>query len=287
MEQITMEKYHCMGNDYLVYDPNRNPMPLHRAAIARLCDRHFGIGADGILVGPCFDNDRMSVKIYNADGSEAEKSGNGMAIIARYLRDRNYVQKNSISVDTIAGVEHVFYLNEEGTRLKVSMGLPSFWSDEIPMTGQRREVINEILVFDKIPYVTTCLSLGNPHCVIWMNEISKELVCRIGNISESAEYFPEKVNTQLLNVLDRTNIQIEIYERGVGYTLASGSCACAAASAAYRMGLADRNMYVHMPGGLLEVEIRDDGEVYMVAGVGYVGSIVLGNGFCEELRALD
>ena len=287
MEQITMEKYHCMGNDYLVYDPNRNPMPLHRAAIARLCDRHFGIGADGILVGPCFDNDRMSVKIYNADGSEAEKSGNGMAIIARYLRDRNYVQKNSISFDTIAGVEHVFYLNEEGTRLKVSMGLPSFWSDEIPMTGQRREVINEILVFDKIPYVTTCLSLGNPHCVIWMNEISKELVCRIGNISESAEYFPEKVNTQLLNVLDRTNIQIEIYERGVGYTLASGSCACAAASAAYRMGLADRNMYVHMPGGLLEVEIRDDGEVYMVAGVGYVGSIVLCNGFCEELRALD
>ena len=287
MEQITMEKYHCMVNDYLVYDPNRNPMPLHRAAIARLCDRHFGIGADGILVGPCFDNDRMSVKIYNADGSEAEKSGNGMAIIARYLRDRNYVQKNSISFDTIAGVEHVFYLNEEGTRLKVSMGLPSFWSDEIPMTGQRREVINEILVFDKIPYVTTCLSLGNPHCVIWMNEISKELVCRIGNISESAEYFPEKVNTQLLNVLDRTNIQIEIYERGVGYTLASGSCACAAASAAYRMGLADRNMYVHMPGGLLEVEIRDDGEVYMVAGVGYVGSIVLGNGFCEELRALD
>ena len=287
MEQITMEKYHCMGNDYLVYDPNRNPMPLHRAAIARLCDRHFGIGADGILVGPCFDNDRMSVKIYNADGSEAEKSGNGMAIIARYLRDRNYVQKNSISFDTIAGVEHVFYLNEEGTRLKVSMGLPSFWSDEIPMTGQRREVINEILVFDKIPYVTTCLSLGNPHCVIWMNEISKELVCRIGNISESAEYFPEKVNTQLLNVLDRTNIQIEIYERGVGYTLASGSCACAAASAAYRMGLADRNMYVHMPGGLLEVEIRDDGEVYMVAGVGYVGSIVLGTGFCEELRALD
>ena len=287
MEQITMEKYHCMGNDYLVYDPNRNPMPLHRAAIARLCDRHFGIGADGILVGPCFDNDRMSVKIYNADGSEAEKSGNGMAIIARYLRDRNYVQKNSISFDTIAGVEHVFYLNEEGTRLKVSMGLPSFWSDEIPMTGQRREVINEILVFDKIPYVTTCLSLGNPHCVICMNEISNELVCRIGNISESAEYFPEKVNTQLLNVLDRTNIQIEIYERGVGYTLASGSCACAAASAAYRMGLADRNMYVHMPGGLLEVEIRDDGEVYMVAGVGYVGSIVLGNGFCEELRALD
>lgn len=286
MEQITVEKYHCMGNDYLVYDPNRNKMPLKKAAIARLCDRHFGIGADGILAGPYLDSGKMSVKIYNADGSEAEKSGNGMAIIARYLRDQNYVQKNSVSFDTIGGEENVFYLNEEGTRLKVSMGRPTFWSDEIPVSGPRREMINEILVFDKIPYVTTCLSLGNPHCVIWMNEISKELVCRIGAISESAEYFPEKVNTQLLNVLDRTNIQIEIYERGVGYTLASGSCACAAASAAYRMGLADRNMYVHMPGGLLEVEIRDDGEIYMVAEAGYVGSIVLGNDFSEELRAL-
>ena len=90
--------------------------------------------------------------------------------------------------------------------------------------------------------------MGNPHCVIWMNEISKEMVCRIGEHSETSEYFPEKVNTQILNVLDRTNIQIEIYERGVGYTLASGSCACAAASAAYRLGLADPHMYVHMPG---------------------------------------
>lgn len=286
MEQITIEKYHCMGNDYLVYDPNRNTTELTKPMIAALCDRHFGIGADGILVGPYREPEQMFVKIYNADGSEAEKSGNGMGIIGRYLRDRSYVQQKGIAFGTAGGEEHIYYMNEEGSRVKVSMGKPTFWSDEIPVTGKRREMINEILVFGKIPYVTTCLSLGNPHCVIWMNEISKELVCRIGEISESAEYFPKKVNTQLLNVLDRTNIQIEIYERGVGYTLASGSCACAAACAACRMGLADPNMYVHMPGGILQVEIHEDGEIYMVADVGYVGSIVLGNEFAEKLRAM-
>ena len=169
-------------------------------------------------------------------------------------------------------------------RVKISMGHPTFWSDEIPVTGERREMVNQTMVFGKIPYVTTCLSMGNPHCVIWMNEISKEMVCRIGEHSETSEYFPEKVNTQILNVLDRTNIQIEIYERGVGYTLASGSCACAAASAAYRLGLADPHMYVHMPGGTLEVEIKEDGMVYMVGEVGYVGHIQLGNELSEQLR---
>ena len=287
MEQIVTFKYQCMGNDYLVYDPNRNPTVLSPSGIARLCDRHFGIGADGVLVGPYLDREKMYVRIYNADGSEAARSGNGMAIFARYLKDQGYVQKTTFSFDTDAGEEHVVYLNEEGTRLKVSMGQPSFWSDEIPVTGERREMVNQIMVFGKIPYVTTCLSLGNPHCVIWMNEISKEIVCRIGEHSENAEYFPEKVNTQLLNVLDCTNIQIEIWERGTGYTLAGGSNACAAACAAYRMGLADRSMYVHMPGGVLEVEIRDDGEVYMVGTVDYVGSITLGNELSEQLRALN
>ena len=174
------------------------------------------------------------------------RAATAWVFFAKYLRDAGYVQKTTISWKTLGGEETVFYLNEDATRVKISMGHPTFWSDEIPVTGERREMVNQTMVFGKIPYVTTCLSMGNPHCVIWMNEISKEMVCRIGEHSETSEYFPEKVNTQILNVLDRTNIQIEIYERGVGYTLASGSCACAAASAAYRLGLADPHMYVHM-----------------------------------------
>ncbi len=221
MKQVVLEKYHCMGNDYLVFDPNKNDLELNAENIKKMCSRHFGIGADGILAGPYLGENDFYVHIYNADGSEAEKSGNGMGIFAKYLRDAGYVQKTTISWKTLGGEETVFYLNEDATRVKISMGHPTFWSDEIPVTGERREMVNQTMVFGKIPYVTTCLSMGNPHCVIWMNEISKEMVCRIGEHSETSEYFPEKVNTQILNVLDRTNIQIEIYERGVGYTLAS------------------------------------------------------------------
>ena len=207
MKKITFEKYHCMGNDYLVYDPNKNEMELNEENIRLICDRNFGVGSDGILAGPYLDQEKMYVKILNPDGSEVPKSGNGMGIFAKYLKDAGYVQKTSVSWMTISGEENVFYLNEEGTRVKISMGRPSFWSDEIPVTGERREMVNQTMMFGKIPYVTTCLSLGNPHCVIWMSEISKDQVCRIGEHSENADYFPEKVNTQLLNVLDRTNIR--------------------------------------------------------------------------------
>ena len=278
--KAVFEKYHCMGNDYLVYDPNKNEMELGPEQVKAVCDRNFGIGSDGILVGPMLGGEKMYVRILNPDGSEAEKSGNGMGIFARYLKDAGYVQKTKVSWDTLGGEVTVYYLNEEGTRVKISMGKPTFWSDEIPVTGERREMVNQTMVFGKIPYITTCLSIGNPHCVIWMNEISKELVCRIGEHSERDSSFPEKVNTQLLNVLDRTNIQIEIYERGAGYTLASGSCACAA----NRLGLADRNMYVHMPGGTLEVEIKEDGIVYMTGEVGYIGRMTLGSEMVERLR---
>lgn len=286
MKNVKFEKYHCMGNDYLIFDPNKNELELSAENIKLICNRNFGIGSDGIMAGPYLDQEKMYVKILNPDGSEAEKSGNGMGIFAKYLKDAGYVQKTNVSWMTLGGEVSVFYLNEEGTRVKISMGKPTFWSDEIPVTGERREMVNQTMVFGKIPYVTTCVSIGNPHCVIWMNEISKDLVCHIGEHSENADCFPEKVNTQILNVLDRTNIQIEIYERGAGYTLASGSCACAAASAAYKLGLADNKMYVHMPGGVLEVEIKEDGVIYMVGEVGYVGRITLGNEMVERLRTL-
>lgn len=174
MKQVVLEKYHCMGNDYLVFDPNKNDLELNAENIKKMCSRHFGIGADGILAGPYLGENDFYVRIYNADGSEAEKSGNGMGIFAKYLRDAGYVQKTTISWKTLGGEETVFYLNEDATRVKISMGHPTFWSDEIPVTGERREMVNQTMVFGKIPYVTTCLSMGNPHCVIWMNEISKE-----------------------------------------------------------------------------------------------------------------
>ena len=284
---ITLEKYHGLGNDYLIFDPNKNDLKLTEENIRLICNRNFGVGSDGLLVGPILGQDKLEVRILNPDGSEAEISGNGVRIFGKYLKDAGYVQKNRFIINTLSGQQTLQYLNEEGTRIKVSMGKLSFYSDEIPVTGPRREVLNETMMFGSILYRVTCVNIGNPHCVIWLNDISKELVCRIGKYSESAEYFPEKINTQLLKVVDRTNIEIEIYERGAGYTLASGTSGCAAAGAAYRMGLTDPKMYVHMPGGVLEVEIEEDGNVLMTGEVGYVGRFALSHELTEQLKALQ
>lgn len=285
--KIVLEKYHGLGNDYLVFDPNKNTLKLTEENVKLICDRHFGVGSDGVLEGPILENEKLQVKIWNPDGSIAEKSGNGVRIFAKYLKDAGYVQKSHVTLSTIGGETEVQYLNEEGTRMKASMGKVSFWSDEIPVTGERREVVNETMIFGKIPYRVTCVSVGNPHCVIFLNEISKEIVCRIGQNSETSSYFPDRVNTQIMRVIDRQNIEIEIYERGAGYTLASGSSGCAAAAAAYKQGLTDSKMYVKMPGGTLEIEIQDDWSVLMTGDVGYVGSIQLGSGLAEQLRALE
>ncbi|WP_333651089.1 diaminopimelate epimerase [Lacrimispora sp.] len=281
---IVLEKYHGLGNDYLIFDPNKNELELTKDRVRLICDRNFGVGSDGLLEGPVLKEDKPKVRIFNPDGSEAASGGNGVRIFGKYLKDAGYVQKNSFTVSTLSGLQTIRYLNEEGTRIKTSMGRLSFYSDEIPVTGPRREVLNETMVFGSIPYRVTCVSMGNPHCVIWLNDISKDLACRIGKHSEAADYFPEKVNTELLRVVDRTNIEIEIYERGAGYILASGTSGCAAAGAAFRMGLTDPNMYVHMPGGTLEVEIEESGEVLMTGAVGYVGRFILSHEMTEQLR---
>ena len=285
--KTVVEKYHGLGNDYLVFDPNRNKLRLSPANVRLLCDRNFGVGADGVVEGPLLEGERISVRIWNSDGSMTENSGNGVRIFAKYLKDGGYVQKKNFTIYTQGGEASIHYLNEEGTRLKVSMGKVSFWSDEVPVEGPRREIVNETMVFGRIPYPVTCLNIGNPHCVILMDEISKELVCRIGGYSEIARQFPAKINTQIMKVLDRTHIQTEVYERGAGYTLASGTGCCGAAAAAYRLGLTDPKVIVQMPGGTLEVEIEEDGQVLMTGDVGYVGSMKLGSALSEQLRALE
>ena len=281
--QIVLEKYHGLGNDYLVFDPNKNELELNEANVKMICNRNVGLGSDGILEGPLL-GEHLAVKIWNPDGSVAEKSGNGVRIFAKYLKDAGYVQKKNYELMTDGGIVEVTYLNEEGSRLRISMGKSSFVSEEIPVIGERREVINEDMVFGNNLYPATCVSVGNPHCVIPMQEISKELVCKIGVHSERARYFPERVNTEIMKVTDRNNIAIETYERGAGYTMATGTGACAAAAVAYKLGLTENKMLVHMPGGDLQVEITDDWNVYITGDVFYIAEIKLSTEFSEMLR---
>ncbi len=284
--KIILERYHGLGNDYLVFDPNKNELKLNKSNVEMLCNRNMGLGADGILEGPFIGEKHMSLRIWNPDGSVAEKSGNGVRIFAKYLKDAGYVQKKNYKLTTDGGEVEITYLNEDGSRLRVSMGRLSFWSDEVPVTGERREVINEDMVFGRTLYPVTCVSVGNPHCVIPMREVSRPLVCKIGNYSEVARYFPERINTEIMKVTDNENISIETFERGAGYTMATGTGACAAAGVAYKLGMTGNKVVVHMPGGDLQVEIDRDWNVFMTGEVVYVAQIVLSSEFSERLRAL-
>ena len=277
MEKCILEKYHGLGNDYLVLDPNLNSIKLTEEKIKKICNRNFGVGSDGILYGPILKDNKIKVRIFNPDGSEAEKSGNGVRIFSKYLLDKGYVKEKTFILSTLGGDVKVEYLDKAGEKIKVAMGKVTFESEEIPVSGEKRKVINETFKFKGKEYKGTCVSIGNPHCVIPMKNISKNLAESLGPYVENYKEFPNKINMQLLEVIDRNNIKIEIYERGAGYTLASGSSSCAAASVAYELGLVDNKVKVHMPGGVLDIEILKDKMVYMVGTVEYICHVEIPN----------
>lgn len=266
-------KYHALGNDYLVIDSNRDPWIPSVESIQLICHRHYGIGSDGILYGPELASDgSFGLRIFNPDGSEAEKSGNGIRIFARYLVESGYAKSRSFIIATPGGRVQVESLSDRADLFQVDMGTVSFRSERIPVRGEPREVIDEPITVAGRTFRMTCLSIGNPHCVIPLAELSPELALEIGPVIENLPLFPNRINLQLLQVLDRNRIRIEIWERGAGYTLASGSSSCAAASAAFRLGLVDSPITVQMPGGNLAIEISPDGRVLMTGPVSAVAA---------------
>ena len=260
-------KYHALGNDYIVIDPQKTRIDLSPDAIRLICHRNYGVGSDGILFGPILDDGAIRLRIFNPDGSEAEKSGNGIRIFSRYLVEAGYVKAGRFELMTKGGPVVVEVLDAKASLIKVDMGAVTFQSDLIPVTGAVRDVVDEPLELDGETYRVTCLSIGNPHCVIPVEKVSKELAVKLGPLVEIHALFPNRINMQLLEVIDLNTIRIEIWERGAGYTLASGSSSCAAASAAFRLGQVDRNVLVRMPGGSIDINIRDDGHVLMTGGV--------------------
>jgi len=264
---VDFKKYHGLGNDYLVIDPNVRDVAMTEANIRLICDRNFGVGSDGILYGPILDTDIPRLRILNPDGSEAEKSGNGLRIFAKYLFEKKYVRSKAFQIKTLGGTVSVQVKDDTANLIRINMGKVTFISSEIPVAGERREVVNETLDVNGADYKVTCLSIGNPHCVIRMEQVSEEQARAIGPFVENHRRFPNRINVQLLKVVDRANIDIRIWERGAGYTLASGSSSCAAACAAHKLGLVDNDITVHMPGGKLHIEIMPDGEVFMTGPV--------------------
>ena len=265
MSSMIFEKYHALGNDYLVYDPRSTNYEFSETEIIRICHRNFGLGSDGILVGPLpSELADFRLRILNPDGSEAEKSGNGLRIFARYLRDINLVNNQSFTVDTLGGIV-TCEVSSDKELISVEMGQVSFHSDSIPVClgGDPREVLNENITLSDTSFSFFGATIGNPHCVVPVDEVDENTIRKYGPELETHPNFPNRTNVQFLQVLGRNRIKIEIWERGAGYTLASGSSSSAAGAVARKIGACDSQITVEMPGGEIELEIDDNFNVLM------------------------
>lgn len=253
-------KYQSLGNDYLVIDPKYWELPLSARLIKTICDRHFGVGSDGILYGPLYDskyNKIPLVKIYNPDGSEAEKSGNGARIFAKYLHDQKYTLSREFSFMTLGGIVHVTLQNNNATEMSISLGKLQF--------NPHKNVKNVVIRNKRYTFNTA--SIGNPHCVVILPKISASLAKKVGPLIEYHTLFPQRINVQFVRIIDRNTINIEIWERGAGYTLASGTSSAAAAGVCYKLGLCDNTITVVMPGGKVQVIVKPNLEIFQIGEV--------------------
>ncbi len=257
---IPFVKGHGLGNDYLVLAQKDLPRPLSPAAIRRICDRNWGVGSDGILLhvpSACAD---FGLRIFNPDGSEAEKSGNGLRIFAKYLHDHGHARSTVFTVETKGGVVecacHV--AGDRVAAVTVEMGRATFRAPEIPMNGPDREVVGVPLEVGGAILTVTAVSVGNPHCVLFVDRLDESEARRLGPLIERHPAFPNRTNVQFARVEARDTVDILIWERGAGWTLASGSSSCGVACAAVKNGLTDRRVTVRMPGGQLTVDVRED-----------------------------
>jgi diaminopimelate epimerase len=265
---MQFSKYHALGNDYIVVDAAEAQGRLTPEVVGRVCDRNFGLGSDGILLRETDPADGgFHVRFFNPDGSEAEKSGNGLRIFSRYLFDQQAVKAEQEFPVRTAGGRVTCRVSADGRMVTVDMGRVSFHSHDVPVTGPPREVVRERVTVDGQEIEFTAASIGNPHCVVLRDEITEEETRRLGPLLETETIFPNLTNVQFMQVVDRGNVRILIWERGAGYTLASGTSSCAAAAVAHRLGRCDRSISVHMPGGRIQIEIGDNLAIRMTGPV--------------------
>lgn len=279
---MQFSKYHALGNDYAVVEQEEFDAVPRPVAASQICARQFGIGADGVLVrqrDP--EQGGFAVEILCSDGTTAEKSGNGLRIFARYLWDKGLVTSEPFDV-TVTGETVSCTVTDQGRVVSVEMGQVTFNSHEIPVIGMPREVVDEMLTVDNRKFRFSAANIGNPHCVVLCDQLRVEDVKTYGPLIETESRFPSQTNVQFMQVLDRENIRIEVWERGIGYVLTSGTGSCAASAVAHRLGLCDSEVTVHMPGGVLEIRIGANYEIRMTGPVAKVADGVICHEIFEE-----
>ena len=260
-------KMQGIGNDYVyvncLQETIENPSELAK----KISDRHYGVGSDGLIMINPSDKADFEMEMYNADGSRGEMCGNGIRCVAKYVYDYGLTDKTSISVETLAGIKYLDLTVEDGkvVLVKVDMGKPMLRPEEVPVVSEKEEVIDEPITVDGQEYRMTCVSMGNPHAVVFIDQDVKEFPLEtVGVKFENHERFPKRVNTEFVNVLDRHTAQMRVWERGSGETLACGTGACAVAVACALNGLTEDEGTVKLLGGDLQIKWdREKNTVYM------------------------
>ena len=271
--KIDFVKMHGLGNDFILIDcinKSFGDSSFLSYLAKKLCDRNFGIGADGlILILPSSKAD-LRMRIFNYDGSEAQMCGNGIRCFAKYAYENKLVLKNKFTVETLAGIitpELIFQdlKNKKVLRIKVDMGIPKLRRREIPMIGEDTPTVvgERLKINSEQTFKITCVSMGNPHCITFVDDVQSIPVDKIGPKIENHSLFPEKTNAEFIQVLNRKEINFRVWERGVGETLACGTGACAALVASVLNKKTDREATIHLPGGDLDIHWANDEHIYM------------------------
>ena len=282
-------KSHGLGNDYFVLNEAELSFKLNEKNIQLLCDVHYGIGSDGILLKVPSDKADFGLKIYNPDGSEAEKSGNGLRIFAKYLYDYSHTSGKKFTIETLGGIVTAEVTRETkgiASQVKVDMGKAIFDSHQIPVTCDSPECLDHPLNIVDETYLINCVSVGNPHCVILRDRLVEAEILKHGSEIENHPMFPHRINVQFAKVISRNEVEILIWERGAGYTLASGSSSCAVAAVMVKKGLTDRVLSLKMPGGTLHIEIDEDWNIRMIGEVREIASGYLSDELIADVLCL-
>ena len=264
---LNFTKWQGCGNDFVLVDARKTSLPGDAAELSkRVCDRHYGVGADGLIFVLPSDKADFCMRIFNTDGSEAEMCGNGIRCFARLVYEEKMTDKDCFTVETGAGVLTPRIVKDGDTvvGIEVDMGEPVLEAERIPVKGfgEKRVVAEKIDVLGK-RYNATCVSMGNPHCVVFVGDIGDVAMEQVGPAFERHAWFPRRTNTEFVVVRDRTHLRMRVWERGAAVTLACGTGACASLVAAVLNGRAERKAEVELDGGRLMIEWADDNHIYM------------------------
>ena len=267
MDRLKFTKMHGAGNDYIYINCFEETVKNPEKLAIKVSDRHFGIGSDGLILISPSDRADFKMNIYNADGSEGMMCGNGIRCVSKYVYDNGMTDKDEISVETRSGIKLIKMNVENGkvVSARVNMGEPILEAEKIPTKFDGENVIRQKLTIDEKEYEVTCVSMGNPHCIVYVDDVKDIDLEKIGPKFENNEMFPERINTEFVHVVSDTELDMRVWERGSGETLACGTGSCAVTVASVLCGYCKRNteIKINLLGGTLTDIWTDGGDVYM------------------------